>query len=490
MSRLALRSAPATARLRAAVASLCLLGGLAACTSDSDHNDSGSGERADGGGDAGDGGTSPDGGTGETAVFTLGAACSQNAVLGCTGSDSAVSVICSAGIWSPNATCRGAERCDTRLGRTQGQCLDLIAECADKAPGDAFCRGAARLTCGADRVTETADACATGFGCTDDSGTVSCKDIAECASDNGGCDALVTCMENIGAPPDCGKCPEGYVGSGETGCSPTLTALALSKGTLSPELRAKVTSYSVRVGIGTQTVTLTPSVPAGASLTINGSAARPGDAWLSPVLSLGDNVITVVVSKGDQPERRYTVTITRGMQQEAYVKASNTGETDFFGYGVSLSADGNTLAVGAYGEDSNGTGVNSGTQADDSALYSGAVYVFTRSGITWSQQAYVKASNTGANDGFGYAVSLSADGNTLAVGAYREDSNGTGVNSGTQADDSATNSGAVYVFTRSGISWSQQAYVKASNTGAGDVFGSAVALSADGNALAVGACRE
>jgi hypothetical protein len=174
--------------------------------------------------------------------------------------------------------------------------------------------------------------------------------------------------------------------------------------------------------------------------------------------------------------------------QQAYVKASNTDSPDQFGYSVALSGDGNTLAVGAWYEASNATGIN-GNQASNSVYQSGAVYVFTRSGSTWSQQAYVKASNTGPSDQFGYSVALSGDGNTLAVGAPREESNATGIN-GNQTDNSASQSGAVYVFTRSGSTWSQQAYMKASNTGAGDYFGSSVALSGDGNTLAVGAYLE
>ncbi len=174
--------------------------------------------------------------------------------------------------------------------------------------------------------------------------------------------------------------------------------------------------------------------------------------------------------------------------QQAYIKASNTGGSDSFGEKVALSSDGNTLAVVAIQEDSNATGVG-GNQADNSAAASGAVYVFTRSGSTWSQQAYIKASNTEAGDQFGYSVALSGDGNTLAVGANREDSNATAVG-GNQADNSATDSGAVYVFTRSGVTWSQQAYIKASNPGATDEFGFSVALSADGSTLAVGAPYE
>ena len=168
-----------------------------------------------------------------------------------------------------------------------------------------------------------------------------------------------------------------------------------------------------------------------------------------------------------------------------YIKASNTEAGDFFGSGLSLAADGNTLAVGARVEDSNAVG----NQADNSADSSGAVYVFTRSGSDWSQQAYIKASNTGEGDQFGRSVALAADGNTLVVGADLEDSNATGIG-GDEADNSDGDSGAVYVFTRSGNDWSQQAYVKASNTGEGDQFGRSLALAADGNTLAVGSPRE
>ncbi|HWO26070.1 MAG TPA: DUF4215 domain-containing protein [Kofleriaceae bacterium] len=176
------------------------------------------------------------------------------------------------------------------------------------------------------------------------------------------------------------------------------------------------------------------------------------------------------------------------ISRREYVKASNTGAADLFGVSVALSADGSTLAVGAYGEDSAATGVN-GDQSSNAAASSGAVYVFTRSGATWVQQAYLKASNTGANDLFGWSVTLSADGSTLAVGAYQEDSAATGID-GDQLDASAGDAGAAYVFTRSGTTWSQQAYVKASNTGTGDNFGYRVALSGDGSTLAVGARLE
>lgn len=176
--------------------------------------------------------------------------------------------------------------------------------------------------------------------------------------------------------------------------------------------------------------------------------------------------------------------------QQAYVKASNTGDFDTFGSAVALSGDGNTLAVGAPGEASSGTGVDS--TPDELANGAGAAYVYSRSGSAWSQQAFVKATNTGSNDSFGSAVALSGDGNTLAVGAPMEDGSGFGAAGlvGAVYDDAASNAGAAYVYGRSGSTWSAQSFVKASNTGSDDQFGWALALSDDGSTLAVGARME
>jgi len=181
----------------------------------------------------------------------------------------------------------------------------------------------------------------------------------------------------------------------------------------------------------------------------------------------------------------------RDPQAIAYLKASNTGAYEHFGESVALSADGNTLAVGAIFEDSGSTGLD-GDQDDFSAPNAGAVYIFVRTGNRWSQQAYIKASNTDAGDRFGFSVSLSHDGDTLAVSAMGEDSAATGLD-GDQRDNSMDNAGAAYVFTRDGARWTQQAYVKASNTGGaeeGDQFGYDVTLNADGATLAVSAITE
>jgi trimeric autotransporter adhesin len=167
--------------------------------------------------------------------------------------------------------------------------------------------------------------------------------------------------------------------------------------------------------------------------------------------------------------------------QQAYLKASNTELRDYFGSNVAVSGD--TVVVGASSEDSSATGVN-GDQADNSASFAGAAYVFVRSGTIWTQQAYLKASNTDAGDYFGTSVAISGD--TVVVGASREDSNATGVNGAN--NNSATDSGAAYVFVRSGTVWTQQAYLKASNTGVRDGFGRSVAVS--GDTIVVGAYGE
>ncbi len=170
-----------------------------------------------------------------------------------------------------------------------------------------------------------------------------------------------------------------------------------------------------------------------------------------------------------------------------YFKASNTQSLAMFGTSVAMSGDGTTLAVGAPYEMSSNTGINGHAYFGPSST--GAVYVFTKSPSGWSQQAYIKPAVAGGDENFGKSISLSADGNTLAVGAPHESSAATGID-GDQTNSSAVYSGAAFVFKRSLGAWSQSAYVKASNTEAHDYFGSAVALSGDGNMLAVGAPYE
>lgn len=232
---------------------------------------------------------------------------------------------------------------------------------------------------------------------------------------------------------------------------------------------------------------------------------------------------------------------TTQWRQQARLKTSNAEELDFFGQSLALSADGNTLVVGAPGDDS---AASAATPTPDNSLNdSGAVHVYRRSGDAWALQAYLKApaalpaeafgnavalsgdgqtllaSAPGFNgdrgavhvfrpiagtwqhdatllatdsdpyDGFGLTLAISHDGQRVAVGAGQEDGEGQGV-SPAERGNGANESGAVYVFDRASGAWSVPVYLKASNAQARDGFGTGLALSADGQLLAVGAPFE
>ena len=197
--------------------------------------------------------------------------------------------------------------------------------------------------------------------------------------------------------------------------------------------------------------------------------------------------------------------------QQAYLKPSTTYWSTRFGYSVDLSADGNTLSVGAPGDASNSTVINGDTAQSTTFGNTGAAYIFNRAATTWSQEAVIKPStltmpaklefivtNTATGTGqlqidgggeFGNSVSLSQDGNILAVGSYFESSNARGID-GDEGDTSLAGAGAVFVFKRDNSVWSQNSYVKPGNPDANDRFGLNVEVSGDGNTMAVGAHRE
>jgi hypothetical protein len=188
--------------------------------------------------------------------------------------------------------------------------------------------------------------------------------------------------------------------------------------------------------------------------------------------------------------------------EQGRVMASNAEDGDKFGGSLSLSGDGNTLAVGASGEDSSALGVN-GDEMNNSAESSGAAYLFERQDDIWRQSAYLKASNAQQRDAFGDRIMLSGDGRSLVVSAPGEDSLARGIN-GLQTDDrSEAPPGAAYLFVRDEGEWHQEAYIKSPSTRSGyhfalpfcgtedcivnDNFGESLAISTDGSFLMVGA---
>jgi len=290
------------------------------------------------------------------------------------------------------------------------------------------------------------------------------------------------------AQPPSGPLPCGPEGPIDPAAAGFLCDIIASAGTLSPSFDPDDITYTLTLPFltpSTYTITLT-SGDLSFTLTLNGDPVNsdaPVD--LTAPDPGGSSILVIRVRDTNGNETVYTITVERqsanNFAQQVYLKASNTGDGDLFSK-VAISGD--TLVVGAEREDSNATGVN-GDQFNDSADGSGAAYVFVRSGTTWTQQAYLKASNTGGGDNFGTRVAISGD--TIVVGAGFEDSDATGVN-GDQFNNSAPGSGAAYVFVRSGTTWTQQAYLKASNTGLSDQFGQGVGIS--GDTIVVGSWRE
>jgi hypothetical protein len=174
------------------------------------------------------------------------------------------------------------------------------------------------------------------------------------------------------------------------------------------------------------------------------------------------------------------------------LKQSNLNHPqDAFGSAIAISGDGGTLVVDAADEDGTTGGINgeqyTGEQIGDNS--NGALYVFVNTNGVWSQQAYIKSSNVRVNDLFGIRLAVSRDGNVLAASSMLQGGGGRGTNAD-QKDFSAEESGAVYVFARTGTTWTQRAYLKSPNSDAYDEFGSGVALSGDANTLAIAAWSE
>lgn len=199
-----------------------------------------------------------------------------------------------------------------------------------------------------------------------------------------------------------------------------------------------VSSVSVN---GTQALILQSSSTAAVAMVMPGSTTGAVSAVIAGSSLVGSSGFSVISSGTPNTQQGSRLTGTGGISPAQ-------------GIAVSLSADGNTLAVGG--------------QSDNSNV--GASWIFTRSGTSWSQQGSKLIGTGGVGSGLqGTAVSLSADGNTLAVGGWMDDSN----------------QGATWIFTRSGTTWTQQGS-KLVGTGAVGAArqGTSVSLSADGNVLA------
>ncbi len=157
---------------------------------------------------------------------------------------------------------------------------------------------------------------------------------------------------------------------------------------------------------------------------------------------------------------RYPLIVNPFVQQGSKLTGGGESGAGLFGISAALSSDGNTALIGAARDNSN----------------VGAAWVFTRSGATWIQQGakLTGGGETGAAQ-FGTGAALSGDGNTALIG-------GPGDNGGI---------GAVWVFTRSGATWTQQgAKLSPSDESGGALFGAAIALSGDGDTALIGGWND
>lgn len=277
----------------------------------------------------------------------------------------------------------------------------------------------------------------------------------------GNTDAIIKITVNLPAPKDL-KYPEIYLGLTKN----------IPMTSVVPTVSGTVTNCSV-----------SPSLVSGLSLNTSNCTISG-----TPTSSQTRTTYTVTASNsGGQTQTAIHIGIGTSWAQEAYIKAPNAESNDYFGFSVGINGD--TLVVGANNEDSSQTTITNGTTASgNGGLNSGAAYVFVRSGSTWSNQAYLKSSNSETNDTFGTSVGIS--GNTIVVGSDGEDSNQSTISNGTTASSNNDMSfaGAAYVFVKSGSNWSQQAYLKAPNVKDQVAFGQTVAI--DGDTIVVGAQKE
>ncbi len=173
--------------------------------------------------------------------------------------------------------------------------------------------------------------------------------------------------------------------------------------------------------------------------------------------ALSQSEIQAIFNAGTAGKCSSTNQTTGNFRQKQQLFA-NPVVREQLGWSVAVSSD--TMVVGANGHD---TTPNSGINI-------GAAYVFVRSGGSWVQQAKLQAGDGASGDEFGYSVAISGD--TIVVGSWRSNA-------------PSSNSGAAYVFTRSGTTWTQQQKLTANDGAADDEFGISVAIS--GDAVAVGA---
>jgi hypothetical protein len=364
----------------------------------------------------------------ESGIATEGGDCDVDGERRCAGFASTLPLRCEGSTWLRQPDCSAAQHCDTSEGPTRGACRAIPRECVGKTADVPFCTDEMMRVCNADLLGSNLRPCADDERCAPDSqGNASCE-----------CEAgLIKIAERCQQPTDC---------THENGGCDALTRCEVNGGA-----RTCTTCPPGFDGRGE-----TGCVPKLAELAVATGELVP--AFAPETLEYRVRVPllaqSVVISARAPDNTLLTLNGTATGSGEAWTTPP-------------LSLGENTVDIVV----SSGSGMSRTYRV-----------VVDRQGV---EDAYIKSSHTTLDQGFGYCVALSGD--TLAVCAPLDDSDADGVN-GDATDTTARDSGAVFVFVRSGGTWKQQAYLKAGSSSAQDVFGTAVAIS--GDTLVVGSIRQ
>jgi cysteine-rich repeat protein len=386
---------------------------------------------------AGQGNATAGAGNSPPEVDLVGHACWPPGSLGCNGTNQRRQLVCVGdplAKWEAAGACAENERCDSTVN--VGECAPLLSECVGHTPFVGMCVGDEYVECGVDLVTRAYQ-----LGCTDRClSNASGADCIQLGCGDGQASSTEACDDGnnengdgcsagcVWEPPQGSADPTAkYFGSPATISGDTIVTIGVdAHAPIQPRLhvfrsRGQVWSLEAKLDAA-------PGGHYGGALALDGDTlAVSGDDAQGPE---GAGAVFIYQRTGS----------TWSLQQEL-VATRPDGVVERAGsqsFGSSLSLTGDTLAVGATGDDNQGG-------------FSGAVYVFARTGGVFAAQAKLVAKlPDGTLDGtdsgsFGYSVSLS--GNSLAVGALLA-----------HGDEAFV--GAAYIFERSGATWDEQARVR------------------------------
>jgi MYXO-CTERM domain-containing protein len=220
------------------------------------------------------------------------------------------------------------------------------------------------------------------------------------------------------------------------------------------ELRIELTLHGVSARAAADGVELVDTAGERAGLYTHLFVTDATSAVVPAHMAAEGTSITIVV---DDAGAQYPLTIDPLLvaTQEAELTASDAANGDWFGISVAMDSSGTRALVGAPLHSSS----------------AGTAYVLLRTGTSWTQEAELRASDGAANDWFGYSLALDSTGTRALIGAYQH----------------ASQTGAAYVFLRTGTSWTQEAELTASDAAVNNSFGRAVALDSMGLSALVGA---